>query len=312
MQMRFQAIRDIGVVATGLVALLIASLAETGAGIFLGSMSHLIALIPGLLVLVPPTIDMRGNISGALVSRLASSMHLGEFEIDLNEQSVLGDNVRVAIITTISISFALGIIASAVTHFIGIDGLNPLDFTLISVLSGILSGFLLLIFTYILAVASYRYRLDLDLIGAPAVTAAGDIITLPILVVSAIGVLWLPLGVRMMLGGAVLALIIVTAWYTLRRTPRVRSIIRETLLLLIPLAILGVMAGVVYNLDVRPVDEHGSAPDPDPAVHGGLRLHRGDPQFAPGDGAAHGRSSPRPTSPGGRRCRILRSRTSTH
>jgi mgtE-like transporter len=102
-------------ILTGLGALLVSAVASSIAGIYLGSAREALALIPGLLVLLPSIIDMRGNIAGVFASRLSSSMHLGEFSIDFHEGSVLGDNIRASFVITILIAFILGIFAYAVS-----------------------------------------------------------------------------------------------------------------------------------------------------------------------------------------------------
>ncbi len=59
-------------ILTGLLALLVTTAAGSIAGIYLGSAADVLALIPGLMVLLPASIDMRGNISGVFASRLSS------------------------------------------------------------------------------------------------------------------------------------------------------------------------------------------------------------------------------------------------
>ena len=51
---------------TGFVALLICAFAASAAGIYLGSARDVIYLLPGLMVMVPPSINMRGGISGVV------------------------------------------------------------------------------------------------------------------------------------------------------------------------------------------------------------------------------------------------------
>ncbi|HZD43282.1 MAG TPA: magnesium transporter [Methanomicrobiales archaeon] len=241
---------EVAVIATGLVALILASLAESGAGVFLGSIHDLIALIPGLLLLVPASISMRGSVSGVLVSRLASSMHLGAYEVNFSEESVLGENIRVSLINTVLLSFVLGLLATFVSFLIGDSALSPLDFVLISVISGVVAGSILLSFTFFVSFISYRHRLDLDLIGAPSVTSAGDIITLPIIAGVAIGVLALSSSIRLILGILITLLLIATLWYSYRRIEDIRQAVRESMILLIPLLVLEIIAGTIYNLDV--------------------------------------------------------------
>src|SRR5690554_2007877 len=114
-------------VLTGLGALLISAAVASIAGIYLGSVREVLALIPGLMVLLPSIIDMRGNIAGVLASRLSSSMHLGEFAIDFGEDCVLGDNVRASFVVTILIAFVLGIFAYVACRISGLPVVGITD-----------------------------------------------------------------------------------------------------------------------------------------------------------------------------------------
>lgn len=235
-------------ILTGLGALLLSAAAASIAGIYLGSAREILMLIPGLMVLLPSIIDMRGNIAGVLASRLSSSMHLGEFSIDFEEGTVLGDNVRASFIITVLIAFVLGAFAYAASYLSGLPTVGITDLVLISVTSGIVSGLLVMGITLLIALISYRYGLDLDMIAAPTVTTSGDIVTLPILVSSAIFVTHLPPWARLTLGVAVIIIAAVTILYTRNRPTGIGTIVRENLVLLIPLSILGILAGLTYSL----------------------------------------------------------------
>ena len=237
-------------VLTGLGALLISAAVASIAGIYLGSVREVLALIPGLMVLLPSIIDMRGNIAGVLASRLSSSMHLGEFAIDFGEDCVLGDNVRASFVVTILIAFVLGAFAYIATALSGLPVVGITDLVLISAVSGIISGLVVMGITLIIALASYHYGLDLDMIAAPTVTTSGDIVTLPILVLSAIFIMRLTPSARLAVGIAVVAATIVAVLYTYHRPKRNGAIVRENLLLLNPLVILGTLAGVTYSFNL--------------------------------------------------------------
>ena len=58
-------------------SLLLSAVTAVFAGIFLGTFKELFILLPGLIVLIPAAIGMRGNIFAALGSRLGSAFHLG-------------------------------------------------------------------------------------------------------------------------------------------------------------------------------------------------------------------------------------------
>ncbi|KQC03494.1 MAG: magnesium transporter MgtE [Methanoculleus sp. SDB] len=237
-------------VMTGLVALLLSALAASVAGMYLGSVRDVLDLIPGLMVLLPPSINMRGSISGVLASRLSSSMHLGEFEVDFGKLSVLGGNIRASFVTTILIAFVLGFFAWAVTSLIGETGIDLIDFVLISVVSGILSGIIVIVITILVAVASHRYGVDLDMIGAPTVTTSGDVVTLPILVLTSVVLITLDPVVRTVLFLAVLGVVAASIVSTRYLPEQVRGIVREIVPLLIPLSLLGTFAGMTYALDL--------------------------------------------------------------
>jgi len=71
--------RNRSVFTLGFIGLVISSIGDLAAGATLGFMTDTLALLPGLMILIPPAIGMRGNIFGALGSRLGTAMHVGTF-----------------------------------------------------------------------------------------------------------------------------------------------------------------------------------------------------------------------------------------
>jgi mgtE-like transporter len=234
-------------ILTGLAALLVSAAVSSVAGIYLGSVRENLLLIPGLMVLLPSIIHIRGSIAGVLASRLSSAMHLGEFSVDFGEGSVLGDNIRVSFVVTILIAFVLGIFAYVASRIFGYPVIGVTDLVLISVVTGILAGTVVTGITLLIALASYRYGLDLDMIAAPTVTTFGDIITLPILMISAAFVMLLDPLARLILGGVAVGLTVAAIIYTLHRPEGIGPIVRENIGLLIPLSVIGTLAGLTYS-----------------------------------------------------------------
>jgi cation transporter-like permease len=66
-----------------LVALGLNSSTSLVAGAFLGAITPTLAKYPGLLVLVPAAIGLRGNIFGSFGNRLSTSIHAGTFRWSL-------------------------------------------------------------------------------------------------------------------------------------------------------------------------------------------------------------------------------------
>jgi mgtE-like transporter len=167
----------------GLVALVLSTLAGFVAGLTLGHISHTLALLPGLLVLIPAAVGMRGTIFGAIGARLGTSTHAGLFEATLRRSSVLGRNIEVGVLTTLSSSLYLAGLARLMMAALSPSrhSISFWDFVTISVVGGALGSVLILAVTVGLAVLSYRRGWDLDAVSTPMVTALGDMATLPTL-----------------------------------------------------------------------------------------------------------------------------------
>src|SRR5688572_14059582 len=115
------------------VALVLASAAGLIAGITLGAITHTLEALPGLLVLVPAAIGMRGNIFGALGSRLGTSIHAGTFGLSRRPDTLVGQNILASLALTLSISLALAVLAKSVAVGFGLpDTISLVDFVVIS------------------------------------------------------------------------------------------------------------------------------------------------------------------------------------
>ena len=64
----------------GLPALVLSSFGGIIAGIILGGMKAEIQAVPGLLVLIPALLAIRGNVYGSLGARLSTGLHQGLIE----------------------------------------------------------------------------------------------------------------------------------------------------------------------------------------------------------------------------------------
>ena len=64
--------------------------------------------LPGLLVLVPAAIGLRGNVFSALGSRLSTAIHVGTFRFSARPDSVLGQNVAASMVLTLARVAAAG------------------------------------------------------------------------------------------------------------------------------------------------------------------------------------------------------------
>jgi mgtE-like transporter len=166
----------------GFVALVLSTLASFVAGLTLGHITGTLVALPGLLVLVPAAVGMRGTIFGAIGSRLGTSIHAGLFEANLRRGGILQQNVEVAWITTLTSSLWLAVIARIASAIVDPQAsISIWDMVTISVVGGAIGSVFILVVTVGLSIVSYRRGYDLDAVGTPIVTALGDMATLPFL-----------------------------------------------------------------------------------------------------------------------------------
>ena len=249
--------RNKAVFIMGLTALVIAATADLCAGMFLGSMEDYIMAIPGMMVLVYSAIGMRGNIFGAMGSRLGTSMHMGTFKMSFDKGSVLRSNIESSIGLSFLISLAMGLIGWAVVSIFGFGGDTPTpiaSFIFISVLGGLLAGIILLGVNLMIARTGFRRDWDVDNITAPLIAAAGDIVTMPMLFICAWYVTKYPdqniitiLTLLLILATVVVLIIIFTRKIVLGRMDEARRIISQSTPVLLMCLMLDIAAGVIIE-----------------------------------------------------------------
>ena len=169
----------------GFAALFLSSAGELLAGIVLAGIAGTLEELVGLAVLIPAAIGMRGAIFGAMGSRLSTSIQTGLFELNLR-RGVLAENVQAAVVLSLVSGVFLAFLARASCEILNVrTELSVFDYVVISTVGGILAGILLLGITVLVARLSVARGWDMDNIAAPMLTAAGDILTLPALVLAA-------------------------------------------------------------------------------------------------------------------------------
>lgn len=231
----------------GLVALALNSSTSLLAGAVLGSLTATFEQRPGLLVLVPAAIGLRGNVFGSLGNRVSTSIHAGELQLRLRRSSMLGQNVLAATALTLGMSFLLVVVAALVTVGLGLGPTIGLaDLTLVSVGGGLVASLPVLAATLGLAAGAVRFGWDLDNVNAPLVSTLGDVLTLPALYL-ATGLLGLGL-VTTGLGWtlAVLAMVALVAG-AMSPLPQLRRIVRSSIPVLLVAGLVSSFAGVALE-----------------------------------------------------------------
>jgi mgtE-like transporter len=231
----------------GLGALGLSSVGDLAAGLTLGSITGTLDRLPGLLVLVPAAIGMRGNIFGALGSRLGTLIHTGDYRLSRRVDTPVGQNIAAALLLSISMSAAMAVLAKALIVVVAVpNAISLADLLVISMFGGILSSIVVLGITVGVSALSARRGWDLDNVAAPIVTAAGDMVTLPALFV---GTAFVGIHVVTPIGATLCLLVgVVSAVICLRaKLPVMRRIARESLPILLIAGTIDVIAGITIE-----------------------------------------------------------------
>ncbi len=150
------------------------------AGLVLSGLTPDFNKIPGLIILLPAILGNRGNISGALGSRLGSALHLGLINPELRWNSTLRANVHASLLLNVVMSVVLGVIAYYASILAGLfepHEISILQLTLISLVAGTLAGVVLTILSVLIALYTYSRGYDPDNVLAPSLSTIGDFIT---------------------------------------------------------------------------------------------------------------------------------------
>ena len=178
--------RDLLAVRSAFAALVMAAVASLVAGLILASITDTLEELPGLLLLVPAAIAVKGNIFGALGSRLGTAIHAGTFRSSRRADSVMAQNAAASVALSLALGVMLAIMAKGVALAFNVSPTMSLaDFVVISALGCLIAAFVVLAITLATTAGAVRFGWDLDNVVAPMVTVAGDVVTLPSLVVAA-------------------------------------------------------------------------------------------------------------------------------
>ncbi len=142
------------------------------AGVLLASATNRLEMIPGILILMPGFLEMRGNISGALAARLSTALHLNLLK---KHPGILRSNIAAASFLSVAISTFLGLVAYVGTLLF--FRINYPKIIIVALVAGIISNFIMIPVTTKTTLWLFRHGLDPDNIMGPYITTMGDILS---------------------------------------------------------------------------------------------------------------------------------------
>ncbi|MBI2579757.1 MAG: magnesium transporter [Candidatus Aenigmarchaeota archaeon] len=143
------------------------------AGIALASMTKQIYLIPGLFILIPGFLEMRGSLGGSMAARISSGLFLGVVKPRMGNRIVRSNMLATASLIIVS-SVILGVFAYlASSWFFGIENVKII---LISVVAGFVS-ILMTPLTVYTTMWVFRKGHDPNNVMGPYITTLGDVMS---------------------------------------------------------------------------------------------------------------------------------------
>ena len=232
-----------------LIALLICAIGDLCAGIILGNMTFFIKTYPGILILIPGAIGMRGNIFGSFASRISTNLHIGTLEPEFKRSDILNINLASSFILTMVLSLYLAIFAKIISMIFGLKSISLMDFILISLVAGIISSLIMLTLTVFISIKSYKGGWDPDNITTPLVAAFGDLLTLPCIIASLLilELMNLNLFIKNIIFVILIISVIILFIYGLYTNKYVKTILKQSTPTLILCSFLGIFAGTVLD-----------------------------------------------------------------
>ncbi len=230
-----------------LVALGFNSITSFAAGLILYAVTPTADRLPGLVILITPSIGLGGNIFTTFGNRLSTSVHTGSYTRSIRPRSVLGQNLLASFTLTMFMSVVLAVMTKIIMIAFGIHhGLGLLDLLMISVLGSLISDLPVVILTVALTLGAVRFDWDLDNLVAPVVSTLGDVLTIPAIWVAAQLVGHGQLSP--ILGGALTVAALISMLAVVRsHLPDLRLIVKESVPVLVVALLLDTLGGLVLQ-----------------------------------------------------------------
>lgn len=235
-------ITDILLQATPVVIL--TSLGELFAGAILGKMHERLDLIPGLIILVPAIMGLRGNIGAALGSRISASLHLGLVGKRFTFNKFNVNNIGAGFLLSLVVSIIIGVAARLACQIFGLPSIPLVNLLLIAILASAMASLVLIPFTVTLTYFAYNRHLDPDNIVAPIIGMIGDVVTVAVVFIAADVVL------RLKIDDAWSLLLLPAVPMIIRRIPkryRLPNILKQSIPILFLCTVFGVLAGIFLH-----------------------------------------------------------------
>ncbi|MFH1105640.1 MAG: magnesium transporter [Candidatus Aenigmatarchaeota archaeon] len=146
------------------------------AGLLLANYIDELMLIPGMFIMIPGFLEMRGNISGSLAARLGAALHMKFLKPRISaRQRILKSNVAAAVALSVIIGLSLGVISFLFGY--ALFGISSTKIIFVGVAAAILSNVIEIPLTVFSVFWLFKHGHDPDNVMGPYTTTIGDILS---------------------------------------------------------------------------------------------------------------------------------------
>jgi mgtE-like transporter len=177
-----------------LVAVLLSLVIVVIAGVLFSSMREALLLLPGLTLLVPGALAMRGNIYASLGARLGTALHTGQLSSDGKGSNILREEVLVVLVQTLLGTMFLALVGRIAAIVLDIPTVSLVELAVTAMVGALVAGVVELAVTVRVAMSAHQKGWDPDNVTAPIISAVADLVSIPSLLGAAMLVVWMPLS----------------------------------------------------------------------------------------------------------------------
>jgi len=237
---------DMKLIKESLPALLLALVADSIAGYIMNQSLSIFIAVPGLLMMIPALLDMRGDVYGAFISRLGSALHLGEVK------SLKDKRVKFEIRATKSLAYSSALIVGTV---VGIYiSMSTGNFFYLLLLPGIIlithlfTATIMTPLTAYIGVKTFQKGWNPDNVGVPLISSIGDMVSVFFIVSVAILLLYtskIPFALPIIISIALIYVILLH--YKSLRNKIGKKIYTQSMPILLIIAFLELITGSMWE-----------------------------------------------------------------
>ena len=160
---------------SALPTILVSAAGGLVAGAVLGGMDSELEAVPGLLVMVPAFLAIRGSVYGSLGSRLSSGLHQGIVDPAFAFDERVANAVVAALLNGLVASLAAAVLTVGLLSVLGRPVASLWRLAVVALVGGVLAGFALSAVILVVVFVGYRRGMNPDDLVGPAMTTAGDV-----------------------------------------------------------------------------------------------------------------------------------------